>query len=90
LNPPETSKAACTPISPAGSGKFNGRTWRIAAIPTLKSSLHPSLQQAPKSLFPQRKEQPAKARCPTQVQAALHKARNSFIMPTRFHHRTAL
>ena len=36
------------------------------------------------------KKQPAKSRCPARVQAALHKARNSFIMPTRFHHRTAL
>ena len=58
--------------------------------------LHPKKQPAPKfaarpkALFPQKKEQPAKARCPARVQAALHKARNSFIMPTRFHHRTAL
>ncbi|MFC2715329.1 hypothetical protein [Kingella denitrificans] len=39
---------------------------------------------------PHPKKQPAKARCPARVQAALHKARNSFIMPSRFHHRTAL
>ena len=39
-----------------------------------------------------RRSKNQKAACTfiARVQAALHKARNSFIMPTRFHHRTAL
>ena len=50
----------------------------------------PKFAARPKTPLPTEEGAACKSPMPRKMQAALHKAHNSFIMPTRFHHRTAL